>query len=115
MLGYSLFTLLDAYAENKDVIEAYIKNQSIEGYRYAIVNDNGSVNPTDAPLVMGMGIGLFIILLILTIGMWLWAIIALVTYWDKLPSWAQIVGILGIVSGIGPLVTIIVVYIAKKK
>ena len=35
---YSIFELLNAYKENKHLIDAYYKNKSVEGYSYNTKN-----------------------------------------------------------------------------
>lgn len=102
---YSLFELLQAYKNNKHIIHTYINNHKIENYKDDDSGDN---------LILGMSVILFIILLLFTLGIWVWAVVILVKYWNVLPNWAQIIGIVGLLTGFGPVLTIIVVYIGKN-
>ena len=75
---YSIFELLNAYKENKHLIDAYYKNKSVEGYSNNTKNV-GNFDPRDFPIdpnifppivpnkaidaglsILGMGIGIFI-------------------------------------------------------
>jgi uncharacterized protein (DUF983 family) len=59
---------------------------------------------------------LILILFFLVFGLWIWSIVLLVQNWSKLKVWAQILGILGILSmnPLGSLFTILLVCIGKK-
>jgi hypothetical protein len=104
---YSLLKLLETYKNNKHVINAYINKHKIENYDdYKECSSNF--------LILGMKISTFLILLLINIIIFIWAIIILVKYWNILPSWSQIIGIIGLFTGFGPLLTIIVVYIGKN-
>jgi len=53
--------------------------------------------------------------ILLGLAIWIWALIALVNFWSKLPIWAQVIGILGLLMPAGgPIITLIVVYVAKN-
>jgi hypothetical protein len=91
------------FRDNKPLIQAHLKGQSVEG-----------LTNTDAR-IMGMGITSFLILFLIATAIWIWAIVSLIKYWSVLPDWAKIVGILSILGILGgPIVTLIVVYIAKQ-
>ena len=48
-------------------------------------------------------------------AIWVWALWVTVKYWAILPSWAQILAIVGLMpSGIGPIFTLVAVYIGKE-
>lgn len=66
------------------------------------------MSPVTALLILG-------IILFLTLGIWIWALVVLVKYWQILPDWAKIVGIIGILPIIpfGPVITLLCVYIGK--
>ena len=54
-----------------------------------------------------------IFLLLLTIVIWAYALYILIKYWDNLPSWAKVIGIIGLCSnGMvgGPFITLMAVY-----
>jgi hypothetical protein len=106
-MNYSLLEILNEYNENKVVIDAYLKGQSVENYDN--VNDGSSM--------FGLGIGLFVSVLLISIGLWIWALWAVIHYWDKLPDWARIIGILGLLPIIpgGVIASLISVYVGKHK
>tara|TARA_B110000967_G_C18477140_1_gene360250 strand:- start:377 stop:577 length:201 start_codon:yes stop_codon:yes gene_type:complete len=66
---------------------------------------------------MGVSVVIFVVMLIISLGIWIWALVATVKYWKLLPDWAKVVSILGLIPIIpgGPIVTLVVVYIAKQK
>ena len=111
---YSLFELLQAYKNNKYIIHAYINKHKIENYEDDNHHHSDNYKNSDNSIILGMTIGTFLILLLLSMALWVWAIIILIKYWNILPIWAQIIGIIGLLSGFGPILTIIVVYIGKN-
>src|SRR3990167_591496 len=99
----SLFSLLEEYRVKRPLIEAKLRGESIEGYH-------------DGDIVLsGMPIGMAISVIILLLILWIWALSVLILYWYQLPAWAQIIGVLGLLSGMGPVVTLVVVYIGKEQ
>ena len=105
---YSLPEIITMYRNNKHLIEAALKKQPIEGF-VKIRDANGDAVTTS------VGFGIFIvILLLLSLFIWIWALMVLIRYWDILPDWAKIVGLLSILGVLGgPIVTLIVVYVVK--
>ena len=95
---------MKSYGENKDLSQAYIKKEPIE--------NNGSTNPT----ILGLTLGVFVVIFLIAIVLWIIALVLLVNNWNKLPSWAQVVGVLGVLPVIpgGPIITIVVVLIARE-
>lgn len=103
---YSISNLTKEFRENKHIIEAYFKNQSIEGY------------DEEASKIMGMSVVPFLILLIISLSIWIWAVFVLVKYWKILPDWAKIIGLIGVIPVFacgGPVMTLIVVYVIINK
>ncbi len=101
---YTIANLAKEFRENKSLIEAYFKRQSVECY--------GDGNST----IMGIGVAAFMIVFIIGLAIWIWAVVSLVKYWKVLPDWARIVGLISLFPILpigGPIVTLIVVYIAK--
>ena len=109
MIGtHSLIDMIKMYNKNKDVINAYIKGESIEGFRMKDINGSDvDLAPT------GAMIGVFVSLILLSAFLWVWGIMVLVRYWSILPEWAQILGLVGLLGFGGPILTLIVVYVAK--
>ena len=70
----------------------------------------------DQKKFLGVGASVIAVLLVIGLIIWIWAIVVLIKYWHVLPAWAQIVGVLGLfpVIPIGPIVTLVVVYIGKE-
>lgn len=103
---FSLSNLSKNFKENKTLIEAYFKGLPVEGF-----NSNGGT-------IMGLGVAAFLILFLIGLSVWIWAIVSLVKYWKVLPDWAKIIGLLALLPVLpigGPIVTLIVVYVAKPK
>lgn len=103
---YSLFKLLKVYKDNKNKIESYINNQSIENY-----NDIKDINNVNK--IMNVPIHIFLFFLIISIAFWVWALVVLTKYWKVIPNWARILGVFGLIFGFGPF-TLIIVYITKS-
>jgi len=106
-MSYSLASLLQEYSENKEQIDAYLQNKTVEGY-----GANGG-NSTDNNAVY-VGVGVFITIVIVSLIIWIWALIATIKYWKYLPDWARVLAILGLIPVIpgGPIVTLVVVYVS---
>jgi len=96
-MDYSLQGLVDAY--NKHMKENYDSNSQQE-----------------TGTVIGMTFGLFLFVLMLSIALWVFALVILIRYWNVLPSWAKVLGVMGIlpIFPFGPVLTIIAVYIGKQ-
>ena len=73
-------------------------------------------DPTLTPF-LGVGAAVVAVFFIISLIMWVWALVVTIKYWHVLPEWAQIVGVLGLlpVVPLGPIVTLVVVYIGKAK
>jgi hypothetical protein len=99
---YSLVELLNAYKENKPLIDAYIKGQSIEGK-----SDSDTA-------ILGIGLSIFFIILLINLVLFVVALVLLIKYWKFLPDWAKVLGVLGFFFPMGAVMTIVVVMIGKK-
>lgn len=102
---YTIVNITREFLKNKPLIDAYFKGQYTENYN----NDNNAS-------IMGMGIVAFIIFFLVAIGIWIWAIVSLIKFWNVLPDWAKIIGLISLLPILpvgGPIMTLIVVYIAK--
>jgi hypothetical protein len=111
---YSVFNMMKLYRDNKPVIHAYLKGQSVEGYKHANDNDADAAVSAGAFAAFG-GIAVFLVLMAINMAIWIWALVWTMKYWKVLPGWAQalsIIGLLGVVGG--PIMTLIVVYIGKN-
>jgi len=119
---YSLYNYLLAYENNKDLIKAYMSNKSIENYastptpnNTVQIDLNNAVN--NATTILGFGIGMFIFMFLISLGIWIWAVVVLLKYRKELPSWAQVLGVIGVLPILpgGPILTLIAVYIGKDQ
>ena len=102
---YSPQNMARVYRDNKPAVDAYLAGKPIEAY--------------DSDDDKAGGIAVVLLMLFLgTIGLviWIWALVVLLKYWNQLPQWAQVVGVLAQLGVLGgPIVTLLVVYIAKGK
>lgn len=112
----SIYILFEKYKENKPLIDAYIKRQSVENFN-GDGGDGFDPDPSTGGTILGLSIGFFLLLLLVSIGIWIWAIVVLIKYWNRLPDWAKVLGVLGLIPAVplGPVVTLICVYVAKTK
>ncbi len=110
MKSYSLIELMNAYNDNKHIINAYLKNQSIEGY------DSDTKNAAAGGAILGMTVGIFFIFFIISLALWIWAVILLVRNWNVIPDWAKVLGVIGVLPVIpgGAIVTILAVLLSKQ-
>ena len=117
---HSLYNYLLAYENNKDLIKAYLSNKSVENY----TPSPNQVDPINldkaigrATSILGFSIGIFIFMFLISLALWIWAVVILVKYWNQLPSWAQVLGVIGVLPILpgGPILTIIAVYIGKSQ
>ncbi len=108
---YSIFNMMKEVREKQPLIEAYLKGQSIEGY------DDGSGSDTKVNTdLLGMGIGMGLLFFAISFSIWIWAIVVTVKYWKQLPTWARVLAVIGLITGVGgPIMTLIVVYIGKEQ
>ena len=52
--------------------------------------------------------------ILLIVAFWLWGFVITIKYWDKIPTWAKVLAIIGLIfPSLGPIITIIVVYIGR--
>jgi hypothetical protein len=60
---------------------------------------------------------IILIMIVFGIVLWVYALVILIKYWDVLPTWAKVLGIVGVLPLIpfGPIITIIVVLVGKGK
>jgi len=112
--------------DNKDLVHAALRNENVEHFRVskksklsklkskATDSDTESVEVDPAAAAGIILLGLFILLFASII--WLWALIALIKYWNLLPTTVQAIGVISLITGLGgPIVTLVLVYIFKNK
>ena len=102
---YNIFNVLSEFNKHRYILQAKMKGETIEGY-----SDPG--DPGDAGAFFTSVWGIIFILIALVL--WIWALVVTIKYFNVIPLWAQILGILGLVGFGGPILTLIVVYIGKS-
>jgi hypothetical protein len=112
---YSVFNMMKLYRDNRPVIDAYLKGQSVEGFKNSDHHHHDDDEDSAVAFAAFGGIGIFLFILAISMAIWIWALIWTMKYWKVLPGWAQalsVIGLLGFVGG--PIMTLIVVYIGKN-
>ena len=99
---YNIFNVLSEFNKHRYILQAKMKGETIEGYS----------DPGDGAAFFTSFWGVLIIVLALVL--WIWALVVTIKYFNVLPLWAQILGILGLVGFGGPILTLLVVYIGKS-
>jgi hypothetical protein len=67
-------------------------------------------------VILGMSLAVFLALLLITLALWIWALVYLIQNFDKLQTWAKVIGILGLIpqTPLGPIITLVVVKFGRK-
>ena len=107
-MRYSLPNMIKEYYKNKDLINAYYKNDLVQRYKYRGADNNG-----DMDTILGLSITIFMTILFINLIIWVIAIYMLVVNWKKLQDWAKIIGVGGMIFYL-PIVTIVIVLVGKK-
>ena len=120
---YCLLSLIKEYNDNKDIIDNYLSNNTIERYSNdcdCYDTDNISKDCKDEcntpNKVLGLYINVFIAILIISFIIWIWALVITIKHWDNLPDWARVVCVIGLLPVLpgGPIITLVVAYIAHR-
>jgi ABC-type transport system involved in cytochrome bd biosynthesis fused ATPase/permease subunit len=98
---YSLYTLLNAYNENKEFIEDYIKNR--EKY------DNGE---KEGKHILNLTVSIFLLVFLITIILWIVGLVMLILQGKEMPTWAIVLAVIFLISF--PLFTILLAALARK-
>jgi len=102
---FTLVHFLNEYQQNREVIEAYLNGETVEGF-------TGSEKNAISSLPIGTFIAIFAFLL----AIWIWALIVTIKFWNFIPVWARVIALIGLFTGVGgPVLTLIVVYASKSK
>ena len=92
--------------------------QGLERYKNGNKENFTSEEEEEEKKMLGIGTTAFVVILVLNILLWIWALKSLIKYKNEIPTWALIIGILGLIGFIipgGPLLTLIVVYASKGR
>jgi hypothetical protein len=111
---YSMYNMFSEYKKNKHMIDAYIKNQSVEGYKKEDGKDQKKDDSTavNEGLILGMTIGVFILFFSIGLALFVWSLWATLKYWPELSNVAKVFLVLSWLMG-PPILPLIVVYVAK--
>ena len=102
---FTLVHFLNEYQQNREVIEAYLNGDTVEGF-------TDSVNVTS---VSSLPIGTFIAIFAVLLAIWIWALVVTIQFWNFIPTWAKVIALIGLFTGVGgPVLTLIVVYASKS-
>ena len=99
---YSLFNMINEYNKNKDLIDSYLKGDSIE-------------NLGDGE-IMGLSLGFFCFILVVIVLFWAWSLKFVIDNWTRLGPAAKIASILSLFGVFGgPLGTFIIVLVCRDQ
>ena len=116
MIDYS--TMLNAWYQNQGIIREYFqsndKKDKNEGYQIdSKMSEKEEKDLRNAATILGIGVGLFVLLFILSTIFFIWGLYLLIVYWNQLPTWAALLGIVGLFFF--PLITVILVYAIRDR
>lgn len=60
--------------------------------------------------ITGMAYSVFLVAFLLSLIIWAWTLWSLIQYWPTLPLFAQFIAILGLVTPLGPVISLIAIY-----
>jgi hypothetical protein len=92
--------------------------RGLERYKNGNRENFMSYEPSGDNNMLGLTTTTFIVLLLFNILLWVWALKVLLQYKNEIPTWALVIGILGLIGFVipgGPLLTLIVVYASKGR
>lgn len=121
MLQYSIYEIISAYQENKDIIDAYIKNHPVELYTDKCDCTESSISDdckVECATILGLSVGVFVIIAMITFIIWVIAIYVLVKNSQNMPPWAIIICVFLLVFAgwfpISPIIVIVLGSVIKK-
>lgn len=97
---YSFSNLVSEAYKNKEIVIAHLRGQNVEHF--------------GSNMIVGMTLTTFIIVLILSFIPWFIALYLLVTRFQTLETWAIILAVLGLCTGLGSIVSIVAILLGKK-
>ncbi len=105
MRNYSLFHMIQAYQENKPLVDAYLSGKSSENY---------DPNPSK---IYGMFVGAFVVAFLTMLMLWIYAFYMLITSWQFIPTWARVLCIISLFLPVfgGPVICLLIIALSKHK
>jgi len=121
MFKYSLWNLLKEYNDNKHIIDATFRGDSLEGMTATTSSPSGDNSSSSSDcwdererrLICGMEVRAFTMAFYAMLLLWVWGLLALIEFWDKLYDWAQILSVVALVTGAGPI-SLLITYSSRK-
>ena len=123
LFNCNIFQLCQIYNSNKNIINAYMKGESIEGFQ----DTTTTIRPIDSskleedlasiflyPFAWIFAISLqealfvFVIFFMFSLICFIISLILLIKNWNRIPAWAKVLGIVFLISPLPILTTIIV-------
>ena len=95
----SVFPFVQEYLQHRPIVDAYLRGDRTE-----------TMNQTS---LMGMTLEMFAMVFLVAVALYITSVVLLIVEWNKIPDWAKVVGILGLLSGCA-IVTLIVVLVTRK-
>lgn len=105
MSVYTVSGMMNVYAQNQATVGRYLAGTA------------SASEMANFTAMTGIGLALFLLIVVLTIGIWVYAIYLLYTNWKIIPTWAQILGVIGVLPipvPIGPFATILIVLLSRR-
>lgn len=97
----NLNKIMDQYKEQQ-------RRQKEQKENFGEVQPTGQVQPT----ISLAGVGIFaIVMYLFFVTMWIWNVVLIAMYWDRMSTFARVMGIIGIISGIFAPVSVLVTYL----
>ena len=107
---YYLPHMLSLYNDNREYISAHLRGNVTETF----TDNSGNDCDIACHFAVYGGITTFLILLWIGIAIYIWAVVALINNWKRLSDVVKIIGVIGLVTGVGPVITLIAVYGFRK-
>ncbi len=101
--------MIKAWSENQNLIKEYFtKKENYQSETKEEKEEKKEKELREVATILGVGIGIFVFLFILSTLLFIWGLYVLIVYWNRIPDWAKIIGIISLFFF--PLLTVILVY-----
>ena len=114
---FTLYHFLNEYNQNREIIDAYLNGNTMEGFTESFEFEDGDSQRDDVnTTVSSLPIGTFIAIFAFLLAIWIWALVVTIQFWHFIPVWTRVTALIGLFTGVGgPVLTLIVVYASKSK